>query len=139
MQNKVARFILNKGPRTGIGQRELDKVGLLSVKEKVIQMKLNHVLNIFQGTAPDYLNTHFTRITSVHNYSTRGSPFNFIVPKTKVQASRTFLYTAIHHWNFLPNSIKEISQFSQFKSAVKKHLFDQARLAELNPMHHNKY
>ena len=139
MHNKVVRFILNMGPRTHIGQRELDRVGLLSVKDRVIQMKMNHVFKIFHGTAPDYLNVHFTRITSVHNYSTRGSPFNFIVPKTKGQASHTFFHTAIRHWNFLPNSIKEINNLPQFKTAVKKHLAEQARLAEQNPSHHNRY
>ena len=61
------------GPRTHIGQRELDRVGLLSVKDRVIQMKMNHVYKIFHGTAPDYLNAHFTRVTSVHSYSTRGT------------------------------------------------------------------
>ena len=32
MHNKVVRFILNMGPRTHVGQRELDRVGLLSDK-----------------------------------------------------------------------------------------------------------
>ena len=109
MHNKVVRFILNMGPRTHVGQRELDRAGLLSVKDRVIQMKMNHVFKIFQGTAPDYRNTHSTRIISVHNYSTRGSPYNFIVPRIKGRASHTFFYTAIHHWNLLPNSIKEIN------------------------------
>ena len=69
MHNKVVRFILNMGPRTHIGQRELDRVGLLSVKDRVIQMKMNHVYKIFHGTAPDYLNAHFTRVTSVQSYT----------------------------------------------------------------------
>jgi hypothetical protein len=132
-------FILNLGPRTHIGQQELDKVGLLSVKDRVIQMKMNHVFKIFQGTAPDYLNLNFTRTSSIHKYSTRGSPFNFIVPKIKGQASQTFYFTAIRHWNFMPNSIKETGNFPKFKHAVKKHLSDQARIAELNPMYHDRY
>ena len=124
------------GPRTHLGQRELDRVGLLSVKDRVIQMKMNHVYKIF---APDYLKDHFTRITSVHSYSTRGSPYNFIVPRIKGQASHTFFHTAIRHWNFLPNSIKEINNLSHFKTAVKKHPSEQARLAQQNPSHHNNY
>ena len=47
MHSKVVRFILNMGPRTHTGQRELDRVGLLSVKDKMIQMKMNHVYEIF--------------------------------------------------------------------------------------------
>ena len=139
MQNKVVRFILNKGPRSHVGQDELDAVGLLSVKDRVIQMKINHVFKIFHGTAPDYLNTYFTRTSAVHKYSTRGSPFNFIVPRVKGSASHTFFFTAVHHWNFLPNSIKEKSNSHQFKTAVKKYLAEQGRLAEQNYQHHNKY
>lgn len=139
MHNKVVRFILNMGPRTHIGQKELDRARLLSVKDRVIQMKMNHVFKIFQGTAPEYLNTHFIRTRTVHSYSTRGSPYNFIVPRIKGQASQTFFNTAIHHWNFLPNSIKEINNPFQFKCAIKKYLSEQAGLAEHNPMHHKRY
>ena len=85
MHNRVVRFILNLGPRSHIGQRELDQVGLLSVKDRVIQMKLNHVFKIVHGTAPDYLSSNFTRISTVHKYSTRGSSVNFIVPSSKGQ------------------------------------------------------
>ena len=47
LQNKVVRFILDVGPRTHIGQNELDKVGMLSSKDRVVQLKLNHVFKIF--------------------------------------------------------------------------------------------
>ena len=140
MQNRVVRYILDLGPRSHIGQDELQKVGLLSVKDRVIQMKMNHVFKIFHGTAPHLiLNSNFTRTSSIHRYSTRGSPFNFIVPKIKGQANQTFYYTAIHHWNFLPNSIKEMSNLASFKRAVKQHLSNQAKLAELDPVHHDRY
>ena len=139
MQNRVVRFVLNLGPRSHIGQRERDRVGFLSVKDRVIQMKMNNVFKIFQGTAPDYLNSNFTRISSIHKYSTRGSSVNFIVPKVKGQAYDTFYFTAIHHWNLLPKSIKEIGNLPQFKRAIKKHLSDQAWLAERDIMHHENY
>ena len=102
-------------------------------------MKMNHVYKICHGIAPDYLSAHFTCITSIHSYSTRGSPYNFIVPRIKGQASHTFFHTTIRHWNFLPNSIKETNYLSHFKTAVKKYLSEQARLAEQNPSHHNDY
>ena len=34
IQNKVARFILNKGPREHIGQKELSSIGLLKVEDR---------------------------------------------------------------------------------------------------------
>ena len=55
LQNKVVRFILDIGPRTHIGQNELDKVGMLSTKDRIVQLKLNHVFKIFNDTCPHYL------------------------------------------------------------------------------------
>ena len=57
----------------------------------------------------------FTRVSSVHRYSTRGSPFNFVVPHSKGHTRFTFYNTAIHHWNSLPNEIKDIQDFNLFK------------------------
>ena len=64
----------------------------------------------------------FTRVSSLHKYNTRGSPFNFVVPLAKGQARFTFNSTAIRHWNSLPNEIKSISDFNLFKKLVKKNL-----------------
>ena len=73
---------------------------------KLVQLKLNHVFKIFHNLSPDYMKMYFTRASSVHRYSTRGSPFNVVVPRSKVQARFTFYNTAIHQWNSLPNEIK---------------------------------
>ena len=128
LQNKVVRFILDVEPRTHIGQTELDKVGMLSSKDRIVQLKLNHVFKIFNDTCPHYLKFDFTRVSSLHKYSTRGSPFNFVVPLAKGQARFTFYNTAIHHWNSLPSEIKSISDFNLFKKLVKKHLADHSSI-----------
>ena len=90
MQNKVVRFILNLGPRDHIGQEQRDKLGMLSVKDRVTQLNLNKVFKIFHGTSPTYLNSNFIRITSVHNHSTRVRPYNFKIPKIQNSADKTF-------------------------------------------------
>jgi hypothetical protein len=131
MQNKIVRFILNLGPRTHIGQEELDRVGFLSVKDRVQQLKLSLVFKIFHGTSPDYIKLNFTRTSATHVYSIRGSPYNFFVPRIQGQACSTFFFTAINHWNSLPNNIKQINEISMFKKSVKRYLSDQARLLEL--------
>ena len=118
LQNKVVRFILDVGPRTHIGQNELDKVGMLSCKDRIVQLKLNHVFKIFNDTCPHYLKFDFTRVSSLHKYNTRGSPFNFVVPLVKGQAKFTFFFY------ILSNEIKSISDFNLFKKLVKKHLVD---------------
>jgi hypothetical protein len=122
IQNKVVRFILGVGPRTHVGQKELDMVGMLSSEDRVAQLKLNHVFKIFHDSAPDYMKQNFTRVCDLHKYSTRGSPFNFVVPKSKGQARFTFYNTGIHLWNSLPSEIKSIKNLNSFKQAVKTFL-----------------
>ena len=130
MQNKIVRFILNLGPRTHIGQSELNKVGFLSVCDRVQQLKLNLVFKIFYDTCPEYLKSNFIRLRDVHQHSTRGSPFNFRVPSIKGSSDRTFYFTGIELWNSLPNTIKQIKNTSRFKLNVKKHLANKSLLAE---------
>ena len=122
IQNKIVRFILDVGPRTHIGQNELDIVGMLSSRDRVVQLKLHHVFKIFHDLCPEYMKLFFTRISTVHRYSTRGSPYNFVVHQSKGQACFTFYNTAIQHWNSLPNDIKGTNDFVTFKELVKKHL-----------------
>lgn len=122
MQNKVVRFILNKGPRAHIGQEELNRVGFLDVEDRVKQLKLGLVFKIFHGRCPDYLKVDFKRVSSVHNYSTRGSLYNFKVPRVNGQAQHTFYSTAINLWNSLPTHIKQLNEISVFKARVKNYL-----------------
>lgn len=48
-QNKIIRFILGVDPRAHTGQTEREKVNMLSVKNRVKQIKLNHVFNIYNN------------------------------------------------------------------------------------------
>lgn len=131
-QNKIVRFILDRGPRFHIGQAELDSVGFLSVDDRVQQLKLNLVFKIFHDICPEYLKFNFTRFSAIHQHCTRGSPFNFLVPKVKGLADRTFFFTAINHWNALPNSIKQIKSTHSFKLQVKTHLANKSRIVDQN-------
>ena len=49
MQNKVVRFVLDLDPRAHVGQEQWKELGLLSVKNRVIQLKLNQVFKIYHG------------------------------------------------------------------------------------------
>ena len=125
-QNKVVRFILSMDPRAHVGQQELDKLGILNVKDRVTQLKLNHVYKIFYHVAPDYICHNFIKVSDLHNHSTRGSTTNFVVPRIKGPECNSFFYTAISEWNSLANNVKYSENFSQFKRAVKRHLSSQA-------------
>ena len=62
-QNKLVRFILNMDSRSHIGQTELNKFGMLSVNDRVTQLKLNHVYQIFHEMAPDYICQKFRKVS----------------------------------------------------------------------------
>jgi hypothetical protein len=81
-QNKVVRFLLNMAPRTSITSDILESVNLLRVEDRVTQLRLNHVFNIFHGSAPNYLTDNFIKVSSIHN-RTRFSEHNFVVPYVK--------------------------------------------------------
>ena len=87
MQNKVVRFVLDMGPRRHVGQKERNKIGLLSVRDRVAQLKLNQVFRIYNDLSPEYLKCNFKCVSSTHKYSIRGSLHNFILPKTHGQAT----------------------------------------------------
>ena len=126
IQNKMVRFILNKDARSHIGQEELHSVKLLNVPDRVKQLKLNHVYNIFNGTSPSYLSQNFTRVSDQHQYNTRQSSLNFIVPNVSGQAKQTFFYTSINVWNSLPSCTKNCSSRNSFKRHIKDFLVNQS-------------
>ena len=61
----------------------------------------------------------FSQVSSVHKYSSRDSPFDFLFQGPR---ARQDVPIAIHHWNALPNEIKNTSDFNMFKQLVKKYL-----------------
>ena len=123
-QNKIVRFILNLSPRTHIDQFNRNLLRLLNTQDRAKQLRLNHVFNIFNGIGAPYLTHNFIRTTSAHSHRTRSSNFNFIVPRVKGIASKSFYYNAILDWNALPPQIQTIRRKIEFKKAVKKHLAD---------------
>ena len=49
VQNKVVRFVLGLELRSRINCDILEKVNMLSVTDRVRQLRINHVFNIFHG------------------------------------------------------------------------------------------
>lgn len=127
-QNKVVRFILKLPDRSHIGFHEFSQIKLLNVQNRVQMLQLSHVFKIFHNSCPDYLANHFNTVSSVHQYSTRSSVYNFHVPKVNGFSSKTFYFTGISFWNSLPNYIKEINSKNHFKMELKLFLANQIAL-----------
>ena len=115
-QNKVVRFILNLGPRESISRNILDSLGFLNVEDRAMQLRLNHVYNIFHGKSPSYLCEQFV----MNSNNTRSATNkNFVIPKIRGNESSCFFYNAIKDWNALPVETKELPTKCSFKKAVK--------------------
>ncbi len=121
-QNKMVRFIKSMEPRTHIGQEELSSIGMLDVKSRVKQLRLNHAYKIYNNSSPLYLVKNFTQVSEIHAYGTRFSVNNFYVPKVQGAAVNTFFFNAIKDWNSLPNHIQTLNNKDTFKKAVKAFL-----------------
>ncbi len=126
IQNKMVRFILNMGPREHIGQSELQKLRYLNVKDRITQLSMNLVHDIFYDKSPNYMKTYFTKTRDVHMHNTRGSNLNFVIPKINNVTSGTFYYNACKQWNSLPESLRKTEQKETFKQALKTHLAEKA-------------
>ena len=95
-QNKVVRFILNIPPMQTVNNNVLKSLDLLNIDDRVRQLRLNHVFNIYHGKAPSYLLTNFTlrSISSVR--STRSAVnIDFTIPRIKGCEEGTFYYNSI--------------------------------------------
>ena len=121
-QNKVIRFILGKDFRYHINHSDFKNLGILNINSRAEQLRLNHVFNIFNGTSPDYMRENFIRMNSVHSHNTRGSIFNFQVPRVKSHSAKSFYCNAIKFWNSLPENIKSIHLKYKFKKDAKSHI-----------------
>lgn len=123
-QNKVIRFILDKDFMYHINHADFQTLGILNINTRAEQLRLNHVFNIFYDTCPNYMKDNFIKLSSLHRYNTRGSDFNFQVPKIKTPSSGSFYFNAIKDWNRLPDNVKSISLKSTFKKDAKTHLLN---------------
>ena len=90
MQNKVARFILNLRRRDSGRNKELRKVDVLSVPDRVKQLKMNHVFKMKKETCPPYILSNFNRLNANSNrMTTRASAMDFFVLRIHGQRSNT--------------------------------------------------
>ena len=63
--------MLNTSPMKHIGAYEFILVGILPVDYRVEQLKLGHMFNIMNDSAPSYLMDSVHLVQSQHSYSTR--------------------------------------------------------------------
>ena len=76
---------------------------------------------ISRGICPQYFESYFTYVNTVHKYSTRSAnnKLNIITPKCKNNSGlRTFHSSACHQWNKTDLSIKNIASYANFRKVI---------------------
>ena len=126
----MIRFIYNLGSRCSVRSKEILNLGMLSVENRIKQMRLHHVYKIFNHTGPSCFSIHFVQLSDWHKHSTRGSMNNFYVPTVNSIGKTTFYFNGILDWNNLATSIKQISGKLKFRNEVKTFLTQQQILDE---------
>ena len=109
-QNKVVRFVLELGPRSHIGQNELDRIGVLKVSDRAKQLTLHQMFHIYYRTAPKYLLDLFRRNSNPY---TRTNQNNFAIPRSN-GSTKPFSVTGAMEWNNLSVTTNCIANFQQF-------------------------
>ncbi|XP_042223922.1 uncharacterized protein LOC121867864 [Homarus americanus] len=101
-----AQNYLKQGSEIHILPEFKRSLNMLSVTDRVKQLRLNHACKIFNGLCPEYLTTNFVRIMDMNRQGSRRSEHNFILPSVRGQAKNIFYFTAIIDWNKIPDHIK---------------------------------
>ena len=122
-QNKIIRYILNLSPITHIGldEKPITHIGLdefkivkmLPVEYRVQQLQLNHMCDIVNGMAPDYM-SNLLEIPPIDHHITRNSTLSFAIPQVSTSVLTSSFYTGARLWNSLP---------SESKLSVSKNIF----------------
>ena len=69
---------------------------------------------------PDYLINMFKNTRDIHNYNTRQSDVNLVLPKPRTNYMKcSFGYRGAENWNILPNSFKKSESITIFKSLLR--------------------
>ena len=82
---------------------------MINVPNRVKQLKLNHVFNIWERTSPDYMRDYFNKISDTElNKCTRASKNNFFLPRVSGIGTNTFSFRVpkigIHYQQILNKS-----------------------------------
>ena len=119
-QNKIIRYIiLNLSLITHIGLDEFKIVQMLPVEYRVQQLKLNHMYDIVNGIAPDYMSTLLEIPPIDQHIIARNSTLSFAIPQVSTSGLTSIFYTGASLWNSLP---------SESKLSVSKNIFNSKML-----------
>ena len=124
IQTMCAKLALKKSKYDST-REALAQLHWLPIKQR-IDFKIAAITHkCFYGTAPQYLKDLLTLAPTPRNLRSSTDRTRLIVPFTKCKtfAAQSFSISTPSVWNQLPLSLREISNFMQFKKQLKTHYY----------------
>ena len=123
IKRRMVKLVYSKSHFYHVTTADLKSLSWMSINDRVKFFKLVHVFKIRSGNAPDYLSVDFKPVVQTHAYNTRHSSLNYFISKELANSPKSFSFSAIKHWNCLPESLKSIESLTCFKKRLKEHIF----------------
>ena len=119
-QNKAIRLILGLPFRSHLDHHiEFKNLNILPIEHRVAFIKICQMHKIYNNVAPTYLLDEFNKISHGHNTRYCANSYE------KVSKDTTFKYTGSNLWNNIPNSLKMVEKYDQFKTGLRDHIWGQ--------------
>ena len=124
VQNTATRMVLNKH-QTHSATECLKQLYWLPIKSRIDYKVLTIVFKCKHGMAPKYLQDLLEAKENQRQGLKSNNKQLLKVPTTrKTFADRSFSVKGPKLWNDLPDSIRTITSYAEFKKQLKTHLFD---------------
>ena len=127
VQNTLARVVLRRGKYDHISSA-LTELHWLPVKQRITFKLCTLAFNIKRTNQPSYLRQLLIDYEPPRCLRSSTQGFLRVDCSRSVIGSRAFKHSATNAWNSLPDSIRTINNFIDFKTKLKTHLFKLAFL-----------
>ena len=122
LQNRAFRIITRENYTTRSADT-LKKLGIPNLEKRMQQLSI-FMYKVKNRLVPDYLCDLFTNASDIHNYDTRQSGADLILPKPKTNSMKSeFSYRGAEAWNTLSPSQKSSKSLANFKANIKNYIF----------------
>ena len=119
LQNRAFRIITRENYTTRSADI-LKALGIPNLEKRRMQQLSIFMYKVKNRLVPDYLCDLFTNVSDIHNYDTRQSGADLILPKPKTNSMKNaFSYRGAEAWNTLSLSQKSSKSLANFKANLK--------------------
>ena len=125
LQKRAARIVLDCDINVPT-EVLFDKLCWMTVDELLLYEKCIFMFKVHRGLCAEYLLESFSHVNINTIYNLRSiDPNNFQIPKPNLEKyKKSIAYSGPLLWNSLPKMLKSMETLHNFKSLLRKHIFN---------------